>query len=80
LAEPSEEPSAGLGIYHPHLHGLLTDGYWIDGVFTRFTEKFWTRVITPVILKRAVKKAQVLKSTEASLHNQDPGLPYETSE
>ena len=24
--------------YHPHLHGLLADGYWKDGVFTRFTE------------------------------------------
>ena len=24
--------------YHPHLHGLLADGYWKDGVFTRFAE------------------------------------------
>jgi uncharacterized membrane protein len=24
--------------YHPHLHGLLADGYWRDGVFTRFAE------------------------------------------
>jgi hypothetical protein len=24
--------------YHPHLHGLLADGYWKDGVFTRFVE------------------------------------------
>ena len=24
--------------YHPHLHGLLADGYWKDGAFTRFTE------------------------------------------
>jgi hypothetical protein len=24
--------------YHPHLHGLLADGYWKDGVFTRFEE------------------------------------------
>jgi len=24
--------------YHPHLHGLLADGYWKDGVFTRFSE------------------------------------------
>jgi hypothetical protein len=24
--------------YHPHLHELLADGYWKDGVFTRFTE------------------------------------------
>jgi len=24
--------------YHPHLHGLLADGYWKDGLFTRFTE------------------------------------------
>ncbi len=24
--------------YHPHLHGLLADGYWKDGVFTRFLE------------------------------------------
>jgi hypothetical protein len=24
--------------YHPHLHGLLADGYWKDGTFTRFTE------------------------------------------
>ena len=23
---------------HPHLHGLLADGYWKDGVFTRFSE------------------------------------------
>ena len=22
--------------YHPHLHGLLADGYRKDGVFTRF--------------------------------------------
>lgn len=22
--------------YHPHLHGLFADGYWKDGVFTRF--------------------------------------------
>jgi hypothetical protein len=25
-------------IFHPHLHGLLADGYWTDGVFTRFSE------------------------------------------
>jgi hypothetical protein len=24
--------------YHPHLHGLLADGYCQDGVFTRFSE------------------------------------------
>ena len=24
--------------FHPHLHGLLADGYWKDGVFTRFLE------------------------------------------
>jgi hypothetical protein len=24
--------------YHPHLHGLIADGYWIDGGFTSFTE------------------------------------------
>lgn len=24
--------------YHPHLHGLLADGYWKDGVFTMFAE------------------------------------------
>ena len=24
--------------YHPHLHGLLADGYWKDGVFTRLLE------------------------------------------
>ncbi len=24
--------------YHPHLHGLLADGYWKDGVFSRFSE------------------------------------------
>jgi hypothetical protein len=24
--------------YHPHLHGLLADGYWKDGVFPRFSE------------------------------------------
>ena len=24
--------------HHPHLHGLLADGYWKDGVFTRFPE------------------------------------------
>jgi hypothetical protein len=24
--------------YHPHLHGLLEDGYWRDGLFTRFLE------------------------------------------
>ena len=24
--------------YHPHLHGLLADGYWKDGVFTTFSE------------------------------------------
>ncbi len=32
------EPSAGLAISHPHLHGLLADGYWKDGAFTGFTE------------------------------------------
>jgi hypothetical protein len=32
------EPSAGLEISHPHLHGLLADGYWKHGVFTRFNE------------------------------------------
>ena len=32
------EPSAGLEISHPHLHGLLADGYWKNEVFTRFTE------------------------------------------
>ena len=24
--------------YHPHLHGLLADGYWREGIFTRFAE------------------------------------------
>lgn len=24
--------------YHPHLHGLLADSYWKDGVFTTFAE------------------------------------------
>ena len=24
--------------HHPHLHGLLADGYWKDDVFTRFPE------------------------------------------
>ena len=24
--------------YHPQLHGLLADGCWKDGVFTRFLE------------------------------------------
>ena len=24
--------------FHPHLHGLLADGYWKDGAFTRFRE------------------------------------------
>ncbi len=24
--------------FHPHLHGLLADGYWNDGVFSRFAE------------------------------------------
>ena len=24
--------------FHPHLHGLLADGYWKDGVFARFLE------------------------------------------
>jgi len=23
---------------HPHLNGLLANGYWKDGVFTRFSE------------------------------------------
>jgi hypothetical protein len=25
-------------IFHPHIHGLLADGYWKDSVFTRFSE------------------------------------------
>ncbi len=25
-------------LYVPHLHGLLADGYWKDGVFTRFSQ------------------------------------------
>jgi hypothetical protein len=24
--------------HHPRLHGLLVDGYWKDGVFSRFSE------------------------------------------
>ena len=24
--------------YHPHLHGVLADGYWREGIFTRFAE------------------------------------------
>ena len=24
--------------YHPHLHGILADGFWYGGVFTRFSE------------------------------------------
>ena len=24
--------------FHPHLHGLFADGYWKDGVFSRFSE------------------------------------------
>ena len=31
--------TAGVALnYPPHLHGLLADGFWKDGVFSRFLE------------------------------------------
>ena len=44
---PLKSPSKGrhLGVakcgvetFHPHLHGILADGYWKGDVFTRFPE------------------------------------------
>ena len=46
--------------FHPHLHGLLADGYWKDGVFTRFSE---------VDLK-AIEDA-FAETTLAQLHKQE---------
>ena len=46
--------------YHPHLHGLLTDGYWKDGVFSRFSEVD-LEVITQALAERVVTRLHKLK-------------------
>ena len=68
------EPSAGLEISHPHLHGLLADGYWIDGVFTRFTEvdlKAIEQAFTELVLAQLHKRELITDDDVVQILSQD---------
>jgi hypothetical protein len=60
--------------YHPHLHGLLADGYWKDGVFTRFTEvglKALEQAFTERVLAQLHKQELITDDDVAQILSQD---------
>jgi hypothetical protein len=60
--------------YHPHLHGLLADGYWKDGVFTRFSEvdlKAIEDAFAETILSQLHKQELISDDDVAQILSQD---------
>jgi hypothetical protein len=60
--------------YHPHLHGLLADGYWKDGVFTRFTEvdlKAIEQAFTERVLAQLHKQELITDDDVVQILSQD---------
>lgn len=60
--------------YHPHLHGILSDGYWKDGVFTCFSEvdlKAIEDAFAETILAQLSKKELITDDDVAQILSQD---------
>jgi hypothetical protein len=54
--------TAGEALNHnPHLHGLLADGYWKDGVFTRLTEVD-LKILIRLLAERPQQTAKALSA------------------
>ena len=66
--------------YHPHLHGLLADGYWKDGTFCRFTEvdlkaieqAFAERVLAELHKRELITDDDVASTSSAEQHKSSP--------
>ena len=60
--------------FHPHLHGLLADGYWKDGMFHRFAEldlKVLTQVFAERVLAQLHKRELITDDIVAQILSQD---------
>ena len=60
--------------FHPHLQGLLADGYWKDGVFTKFLEvdlKAITQAFTERVLDQLHKQKHISDDDVAQILSQD---------
>ena len=60
--------------YHPHLHGLLADGYWKDGVFARFGElelKAIEEAFADRVLAQLHKRELITEDDVAQILSQD---------
>ena len=60
--------------YHPHLHGLLADGYWKDGVYNRFPEldlKALTQAFSERVLAQLHKRELITDDIVAQILSQD---------
>jgi hypothetical protein len=60
--------------YHPHFHGLLADGYWKDGIFTRFAEldlKAIEEAFAERVLAQLQKQELITDADVAQILSQD---------
>ena len=60
--------------YHPHLHGLLADGYWREGIFTRFAEidlEALTQAFGERVLAQLHKRELLTDDVVAQILSQD---------
>jgi len=60
--------------YHPHLHGLVADGYWRNGAFTRFSEidlKALTEAFTEQVLAQLHKRELITDADVAQILSQE---------
>jgi Putative transposase len=60
--------------YHPHLHGILADGYWRDGIFTRFPEinlEVLTQAFGERVLAQLHKRELLTDDAVAQILSQD---------
>ena len=60
--------------FHPHLHGLLADGYWKDGMFHRFAEldlKVLTQVFAERVLAQLHKRELITDDIVAQILSQE---------
>jgi hypothetical protein len=60
--------------FHPHLHGLLADGYWKDTIFTRFSEidlAALTQAFAEFVLAQLHKRELIADDDVAQILSQD---------
>jgi Transposase zinc-binding domain/Putative transposase len=60
--------------FHPHLHGLLADGYWKDNIFTRFSEidlAALTQDLAEGVLAQLHKRELITDDDVAQILSQD---------